>query len=103
MPLERETYTVYLAPTDEGPPTEHTVTVHYQDQLRGELAHNRAGMPDRGAWLNLTTAWVWAALTREGLYVGPFDRFRDVDCQGVEDAGTVTVDPTPPEAGNTPP
>lgn len=95
MTLQRERYVVYLAPKDDGPPEEHHVTVSFQDQLRGELEHSRAALPDR-ALLNLTTAWVWAAMVRTGDYTGPYDRFRDIDCQGLEDDGQETVDPTNP-------
>lgn len=96
MPLTRERYIVHLAPLDDGEPTEHRVTVTHQDMLRGELEHSRAGCPPTGAYLNLTTAWLWAALTREGHYTRPFLQFRDMDCAGIEDDGQADVDPTHP-------
>jgi hypothetical protein len=29
-----------------------------------------------------------------GVYTGPYERFRDFDCVGLEDDGKETVDPT---------
>jgi hypothetical protein len=94
MALERERFLVYLQDPDENITT-HEVAVHHVDMLRGELENSRQGNPD-GARLNLVTCWCWAALTRMGLYSGPYDRFRDFDCVGLEDDGQETVDPTQP-------
>lgn len=94
MSLERERFLVYLQDPNENVTT-HPVAVQHVDMLRGELEHNRQGAPD-GAKLNLVTAWCWAALTRMGAYAGPFERFRDFDCVGLEDDGKETVDPTQP-------
>ena len=93
MPLERERFTVYLNPLDDGPPRELSVTISHQDMMRAELELSRGGVPD-AAKLNLVTAWCWASLVRQGEYAGPWDRFRDLDCAGLEDAGTETVDPS---------
>lgn len=94
MALERERFLVWLQDPNENI-TEHSVTVHHQDMLRGESEHIRQGQSD-AARLNLVTAWVWAAMMRTGTYVGPYDRFRDIDLVGMEDDGKETVDPTQP-------
>ena len=93
MSLKRERFLVYLQDPNENV-TVHQVAARHVDMLRGELEHNRQGSPD-GARLTLVTAWCWAALTREGVYTGPYERFRDFDCVGLEDDGQETVDPTP--------
>lgn len=93
MPLEREKFLVYLQDENERI-TVHNVTIHHPDMLRGELEHNRQGAPDRGANLNLVTAWCWAAMTRMGAYAKSFPQFRDMECLGVEDDGKDRVDPT---------
>lgn len=100
MPLERERFTVYLDDPLTHELSSHDVTVLHVDMLRGELEHNKQGLPEKGTNLNLVTAWCWAAMTRLGLYAAPFTQFRDMDCQGLEDAGKETVDPTQP--GTTP-
>lgn len=102
MPLEREVFTVYLAALDDGPEREVTATISHQDMMRAELTLKAHGV-DSDAKLNLVTCWTWAALSRQGDYTGPWDRYRDVDCQGLTDAGTVTVDPTQPGTPGTQP
>ncbi len=92
MPLQRERFVVYLQDENETV-TEHHVTVHHQDMLRGELENSRQGNPEN-AKLNLVTAWCWAALTRAGHYTKGFAQFRDLECLGLEDDGQETVDPT---------
>lgn len=93
MPLQRDTYTAYVNTADDDEPTELTATVNHQDKLRGEAAHLRGGGGER-EFLGVTTAWVWASLMRQGDYSGPYERFRDTDCAGIEAGGPVTVDPT---------
>lgn len=93
--LQRETFTVYLNPTDDSEPTEHTVTITHQDMLRGEQENLRAGSSDRAA-LALTTSWVWAALMRTGQYSGAYTMFRDTACAGIEKGEPADVDPTTP-------
>lgn len=93
MALERERFLVWMQDENEVV-TVHHVTVHHADMLRGELEHNRQGAPEKGANLNLATAWCWAALTRMGDYSKPFPTFRDMECLGLEDDGKETVDPT---------
>lgn len=100
MALTREKFVVYVQDENENV-TEHKVTIHHQDMLRGELEHNRAGAPEKGAALNLITAWCWAALTRMGLYSKSYAQFRDMECMGAEDDGKETVDPT--QTGTTAP
>ena len=95
MALQLERFIVYYL-NPEGETVERPITVRNVDMLRGELEHNRQGMPERGANMNLTAAWVWAALTREGDYTQPFSVFRDTDLLGMEDGGQETVDPTRP-------
>lgn len=95
MALERERFLVTVQDENETI-TQHQVTVHHQDILRGELEHNRQGMPEKGANMNLMTAWCWAALTRMGVYTKSFAHFRDLECLGLEDDGKETVDPTHP-------
>lgn len=95
MALQRERFLVYLQDEKEQI-TEHRVTVLHVDMLRGELEHNRQGLPEKGANLNLVTTWCWAAMMRLGLYSKPFNLFRDQDLQGLEDDGKETVDPTQP-------
>lgn len=95
MALQLERFIVYYIDKD-GETVERSITVRNVDMLRGELEHNRQGMPERGANMNLTAAWVWAALTREGDYGLPFADFRDRDLLGMEDGGQETVDPTRP-------
>lgn len=97
MPLELDSFIVYVNPLDDGEPTPHTVVISHQDRLRGELEHHRAGAPPDGAFLNLTTAWCWASLVRAGEFSGPYSQFRDFACAGIEKAEDVTVDPTQPE------
>lgn len=96
MALEREKFLVYVQDENEKV-TEHQVTVHHVDMLRGELEHNRQGLPEGGARLNLVTAWCWAAMTRMGLYSKPYVTFRDMELLGLDDDGQETVDPTQPE------
>lgn len=109
MPLELPRYVVYLVdhgvttdpnvPADELPVAEHLVTIHHADQLRAELELAAAGVPAR-AGLNLTNAWCWASMVRQGLYSGPWQRFSTQDCRGVQEptedqgGGFLTVDPT---------
>ena len=95
MPLVQPVFRVYLNPMDDGDPAEHVVTITHQDQLRAELELNRNNISTRAA-LNMTNAWCWAAMVRSGNYVGPWDRFKDFDCAGVEseDDDGVAVDPT---------
>lgn len=92
MPLIRQAYIVFV---DNDPqtmtPTEHRVIVTHQDMTRGETMLPKAAGP-----LNMTTAWVWAALTRMGLYDQPYSQFAEFDCAGIEDGGSETVDPTQP-------
>lgn len=76
--------------------TEHDVVINHQDTLRAELELSRAGLDMRKAVMHLTTAWAWAALTRAGVYSGPFSRFADMDCVALEDDGEEEVTPTPP-------
>lgn len=95
MPLERERFLVYVQ-DEHDTVTEHRVTIHHQDILRGELEHGRAGAGP-GDRLNLMTAWCWAALTRMGVYAKSYQHFRDMECMGLEDDGQETVDPTLPE------
>lgn len=94
MALEREKFLVYLQ--DEGGKVDvHPVTIAHQDMTRGEIAHHLVG-GQAGQGLNIATSWCWAALTRLGLYTGPYEQFRDMDCMGLEDDGKETVDPTQP-------
>lgn len=83
MKLRLETFTVWLNPMDDGEPTEHTAPITHQDQLRGEQAMMAEGVNPRAA-LAMTNAWCWASLTRQGLYSGPWSRFREIDCAGLE-------------------
>jgi hypothetical protein len=93
MPLKRENFTVYLNGTDDGDPTEQLTQITHQDMLRGEAELVRSGAADN-ARLALVTAWCWASLVRGGHYTGPWSRFRDVDCAGVEREELSDVDPT---------
>lgn len=95
MALKLERFLVYLQDPNENV-TAHQLVVRHVDMLRGELEFKRQGNPD-GAQLNLVTAWTWAAATREGLYTGPFERWRDQDLVGLEDDGQLEVGPTPQE------
>lgn len=95
MALERERFLVTVQDPNENMST-HQVVIHHQDMLRGELENNRQGNPD-GARLNLVTAWCWAAMTRMGLCTAPYDQWRDFQLVGLEDDGSETVNPTPPE------
>lgn len=94
MALEREKFLVYLQDAG-GKVTVHPATIQHQDMLRGETVHHMAG-GQAGQGLNIATSWCWAALTRMGLYTGPYEQFRDGDCMGLEDDGKETVDPTQP-------
>lgn len=85
MPLHRPSYDVYLNGTGEEPAC-HRVTITHQDNLRGEAELARAGTPDqRARALFLTTAWCYAALLRMEIYTGPFQRFHEIDCAGIEE------------------
>lgn len=85
MPLNRPSFDVYLNGTGDEP-TEHRVTITHQDNLRGEAECARAGVHDqRQRALFLTTAWCYAALVRMELYTGPFQRFHETDCAGVQE------------------
>jgi hypothetical protein len=104
MGLQRDQYTVYVQdPTEDDKLLERVATITHQDMLRGEQA--MLGQPglDLGHGLQLTTAWCWASLMRQGDYAGSWQAFRDFHCQGVEKLGTVDVDPTPTETGDAPP
>lgn len=92
MALTRERFLVYLQDENENV-TEHRVTVHHVDMLRGELENSRQGNPDN-ARLNLVTTWCWAAMMRTGDYAKSFPQFRDQDLVGLEDDGQETVNPT---------
>lgn len=110
MPLELPRYVVYVVdhdvttepnvPADALPVAEHLVTIHHTDQLRAELQLASSGVQARQAQLHLTNAWCWAALSRLGLYSGPWERFAAQDCRGIQEptedqgGGMVTVDPT---------
>lgn len=97
MALERDTYIVWLNPREgdtEAEPTAVTALITHQDMMRGEKAHHQAGYPAEGSYLALTTAWAWASLMRQGDYAGPFDRFADIDCAGLEKGKPAAVDPT---------
>lgn len=94
MALEREKFLVYLQDSG-GKVTVQPVTIQHVDMLRGETTHTIGGGLT-GQGLNIATAWCWAALTRMGLYMLPYEQFRDSDCIGLEDDGKETVDPTLP-------
>lgn len=99
MPLNRPTFDVYLNSTDPEP-VRHTVQITHQDQLRAERELAALGIDVRKRPLAMTTGWCWAALCRIEAYAGPFKRFSDTDCAGVEEpeTGEVSgdVDPTQP-------
>lgn len=98
MALEREKYLVYLQADDGTPLVKPTVTVHAVTITHQDMQRAEETLGGRGAGgLTLGTAWCWAALTRMGLYDGPYEQFRDLDCVGLEDDGKETVDPTQPE------
>jgi len=92
--MQREKFLVMVQDENETV-TQHSVTIHHQDMLRGELELSRNGVPDT-AKMNLVTAWCWAGLTRQGDYTKSFAHFRDMECVGLEDDGSETVDPTQP-------
>lgn len=97
MGLQRDRYTVYVQDEQEQL-HEYEATVTYQDLLRGEAALAQTGTSQEH-YLTLATAWVWASLMRQGDYAGPWQRFRDQDCQGVDKLEPVDVDPTVQETG----
>lgn len=88
---------VYVEPKGDGDPVEHVVVVKHADRLAAEVQLSGLGM-QLDLPQHMTTAWAWAALTREGVYSGPLARFMRTDCAGfeVEDDEEATVDPTPP-------
>jgi hypothetical protein len=98
MARTRDTLVVYLpdpnAEDTDAAPLEKVATITHQDMVRGEKAHHDAGFPTEGGYLALTTAWCWASLMRQGDYSGPFQRFCDIDCAGLEKGDPATVDPT---------
>lgn len=106
--LRRRQYNVYVLERDADDPegsgveVHHLVEVRAQDQLRGELEAGKQRLPNaQDAPINNVSVWVWCAMVRLGLYVGPYQEFRNrdlVDFQGVkkedgEPAGDA-VDPT---------
>lgn len=93
MGLQRDTYVVTVADL-EGELREHTAVITHQDMLRGEQALLDANGAKLQQALALTTAWCWASLMRQGDYSGPWQQFRDADCQAVEPGEPVDVDPT---------
>lgn len=96
MPLERDSYVVYVNDPDGGEPREVTAVITHQDRLRGEKAHLDAAGAKYDEALGLTTAWCWASLMRQGDYAGAYQQFRDFDCAGIERGDPVVVDPTRP-------
>lgn len=94
--MERPSFLVSVNGTDETP-RELTAVITHQDMLRGEQIVNSAEGGSRGSLL-LTTAWCYAALVRQGDYTGPWERFRDIDCDGIDKGSDVTVPPTIPAA-----
>lgn len=94
MPLQREKFLVYLS-DQNGAIVVHPVTIHHVDMTRAETMLQAMGQ-SQSTGLNVATAWCWAALTRLGLYDRGLETFRDTDCQGLEDDGQETVDPTQP-------
>jgi hypothetical protein len=94
MALQRERFLAYVQSADDTV-TAHSVTIHHVDMTRAEVENIRQGLTS-SAGLNFATCQVWAALTRMGLYSGPYERFRDQDLLGLEDDGAETVDPTQP-------
>lgn len=93
MPLERDRFRVWVQ-TADGEVTEHEATITHQDMLRAEQAIIGTPGGTIKAAFALTTAWCWASLMRQGDYAGPWQTFRDADCQGLEDMEAAVVDPT---------
>lgn len=97
MGLQRDRYTVFVTSVDpEAEPQEYVATITHQDMLRGEAALLQGPGNTLDQALALTTAWCWASLMRQGDYAGAWQAFRDADCQGIEGADPVDVDPTQP-------
>jgi hypothetical protein len=101
MPLMRQQFLIYVQDGDQV--RELTATITHQDMLRGERAMLESRDLDLGHALQLTTAWCWSALMRQGDYAGAWTDFRDLACQGVEKLGEVEVDPTPTATADGPP
>lgn len=93
MALQRDRFRVWVTDPD-GTMKECEAIVNHQDMLRAE--HALLGTPggSLSEAFTLTTAWCWASLMRQGDYAGPWQTFRDQDCQGMEDMEPVDVDPT---------
>lgn len=102
MSLTRQSFTVTLA---DG--RELTATPGNPDTIRWEMTAAKRWpellpKPIPGtdqlsfpAPIVMQTFITWAALTREGLYDGKFEDFRDRDCLEVEPLEAEDVDPTP--------
>lgn len=88
---------VWINTQDGTDPESTDVRIRHVDRLTAERTMTQMGMgTDQGLAIHMQTAWAWAALKREGIYTGPFDRFMAVDCLDLEDAGEEDVDPTEP-------
>lgn len=100
-------YRVWLNGKDGGPETFHEVRVRHVDRVAAERAslpllmgQNMTDLPT-----TMITAWLWAAMRRQGLYDGTLKQFVDVDCletEPVEDDedGDTGVPPTLPGPGS---
>jgi len=62
--MKRLTYSVWTRTDVDAPDEQETrVEIEWADQLRGELEAGKYGI-DMSASLNMTTVWVWCAMTR---------------------------------------
>jgi hypothetical protein len=77
----RDTYVATVtSPDPEAPPVDHTVEITPADQLRAEILGYEQGLgPMSKAPLHYTVAWIYAALTRTGLYADTWRTFVDRD------------------------
>jgi hypothetical protein len=94
----RDTYVATVtSPDPEAPPVDHTVEITPADQLRAEILGYEQGLgPMKDAPLHYTVAWIYAALTRTGLYADTWRTFvdRDLYAWGPADQEGEQEDPT---------
>lgn len=109
MPLKIHRFDVYLWPEgtdpadyDDTEPECYKVRCLHIDQLMGERAYRSTGGDMASEPMGITTAWVYAAVQRLGLYPKdkPLAVFMHTDLAGIqrpeEEAEVADVDPTRP-------
>lgn len=91
--MKRPAYTVWVKGDgdDEIP---HVVEIEWSDQLRGELEAGKYGV-DTDAPMNLTTVWLWCAMTRTGLVKSRYPEWKSGELVGLEKVPTELPDVPP--------